>query len=155
MKTKKQAARRAQIRRRRIFLGLCLVGILSLGAWGLSRAIPPARPKPPQAAVERNAQVIRQVAAVQEALDAYSQANGGKVPRGSKALTREVLEAEGFRKDVGSIRLLESASNEPGEEDVGALGYAASGARRYRLYGVGRDKAGKPAIIIQLGESLR
>ncbi|HEY9899825.1 MAG TPA: hypothetical protein V6D00_11635 [Pantanalinema sp.] len=155
MKTKKQAARRAQIRRRRIFLGLCLAGILSLGAWSVKRAIPPARPRPPQAAVERNAQVIRHAAALQQALDTYARANGGKVPRSAKALRREVLEGDAFPKDAVPIRLLDDASGEPREADVGGLGYSSTDARRYRLYGVGHDRLGKPAIIIQLGEPLR
>lgn len=155
MKTKKQAARRAQIRRRRIFLGLCLVGILALGAWGIQSASPPARPEPARAAVERNAQVIRHAATLQQALDAYTQANGGKVPRSAKALKREILEGESLPKDAEPIRLLDGASGEPREEDVGAIGYSAAGPRSYRLYGVGHDKTGKPAIIIQLGEPLR
>ncbi|MBO9542189.1 hypothetical protein J7643_16495 [bacterium] len=155
MKTKKQAARRAQIRRRRIFLGLCLAGILSLGVWGIKRALPPARPKPAPAAVERNAQVIRHAAALQQALDAYASSHGGTVPRSAKALKREILESETFPKDTVPIRLLEVVSDTPGETDVGALGYSSLGGKRYRLYGVGHDRAGKPSIIIQLGEPLR
>ncbi|MNY21852.1 hypothetical protein D3C86_1554270 [compost metagenome] len=53
------------------------------------------------------------------------------------------------------IRLLEVASDTPSEADVGALGYSSLGAKRYRLYGVGHDRVGKPSIIIQLGEPLR
>lgn len=155
MKTKKQAARRAQIRRRRIFLGLCLAGILGLGTCAVKKAMPTSRPKVSHAAVERNAQVIRHAAALQQALEAYSQTNGGQVPRGPKAIRSEILSRDTFPKDAEPIRLLDYASGEPREEDVGALGYSSEGGRRYRLYGVGHDKAGKPSIIIQLGEPSR
>lgn len=163
------------MRRRRAMFVASLLGIVVLvGIWAISRPHPPSHaPASSKAAeVDHNAEMIQQTVTVQQAVEAYARDHQGAVPADAAAFDREVVQG-GYlpgnklpdspwgghqpamlpvtmvmRGDLGPAQV-EQEIRSP--NTLGALCYEAVGSTEYRLYGIGRGKAGQAAVIIQLG----
>lgn len=156
-------------------LVVCLLGIVGLvGVWALTRPQTPSQAPAASKEVEvdHNAEMIQQTVTVHQAIEAYARDHGGAVPADAAAFDREIVQG-GYlpgnklpdspwggqqpamlpvtvtmRGDLGPAQV-EREIRSP--RTLGALCYEAVGRTEYRLYGVGRGKAGQAAVIIQLG----
>lgn len=163
------------MRRRRALLvaGLLGIGVLA-GIWVFTRphapSAAPAASK--EAEVDHNSEMIQQTFTVQQAIAAYARDHQGAVPADAAAFDREIVQA-GYlpgnrlpaspwggqqpamlpvtmvmRGDLGPAQVEREIRN---PNTLGALCYEAISRTEYRLYGIGRGKAGQAAVIIQLG----
>lgn len=152
------------------FLGICVV----IGIWAVMRPQAPvsAPSVSKEAEVDHNAEMIQQAFTVQQAIETYAREHQGTVPADAPAFDREIVQA-GYlpnnrlpaspwggqqpamlpvtgvmRGDLGPAQV-EGEIRSP--NTLGALCYEAVSRTEYRLYGIGRGKAGQAAVIIQLG----